>query len=106
MKMSFKMNDTIFCITVGCITVAGALFYLWQGYLVMTTKWEISALESKYEQLFRNGDKLKQQLAELSDLSQLAEEAKSLGFVEPEPSDVLTQSAPELVSGGDGSNAH
>jgi len=95
---SARLGDTMFYLLTIGILVASALFYLWQGFRIMNLKWEISALKSEYESLARRGDGLRHELLQLSDLPVLEKSAERLGFVRPEPQEMVILSRNHLSS--------
>ncbi len=86
---SARLGDTMFYLLTIGILVASALFYLWQGFRIMNLKWEISALESEYGSLARRGDGFREELLQLSSLPALEKSAERLGFVRPEPQEMV-----------------
>jgi len=95
---SARLGDTVFYLLTIGILVASALFYLWQGFRIMSLKWEISALKSEYESLARRGDGLRQELLQLSDLQTLEKSAEKQGFVRPTPKEMVILSKNNLSS--------
>ena len=87
-----QWTDKAFYLSLVAVVVAGALFQLWQRYLVVSVKCEIGALKRQYGQLCRERDKLRLEVLKLSNLARVAKEGKARGFVPSEPKDLIVVS--------------